>query len=483
MKKIFLFCLTVLAILVLSGCSKEERTAKVSTRDEFLEAVKNSAPMVLTADIDFEGYVWEPISAKCDINGNGHTLKNIRYVAATGDNIGLFSNEERLSISNINFENLYIAYYGKGSNVGGIVGRWAGEKGLYLENIKISGNIYAPGASCVGGCIGYIGDKGSGYSKNIKNITTDVDVFAKDNVGGLVGRIGYYENLDSLFDKIMGNSGTKVPEIEFEIENIENYGDIEAKTTHAGGVFGAIYTREGEISNCKNYGSITAQEFIGGIGGRIYTPSINKAENHGVVKSSADNSDSDCYIGGISGILQTTAPSSELQNYIDISCKGNYVGGIAGFLSADTQLNESKNTGKIVGTKYAGGITGGAGDSSQLIKCTNSGEISAHESAGGLCGISVNTFISRCENSGPVQAVNNAGGLVGYYTVSDTDAEGAVVYSTNSGKVTATNSESGYSAGIVGSTDAKKLEDIDTNTQNGQVSGGKSDQLVNYVSE
>lgn len=488
MRKILLFCLVIFAAFAICGCSRKAKPVKVETAEEFMEAISSRKSIELMADIDLSEYPWRQVElfGEFSINGNGHTIKNIYYSAAEGDNIGLFKCGERtFTISNVNFENVTVMYYGTGSGIGTILGQW-NDSGIgsymYIKNTKISGRVYAPSATNVGGVIGaYLNGNvsSSGGHTPFDNIDVDVDVVGKDTVGGVVGKIGHSSY--GILDAIMGKSGS-ISNMFVEMKNIKTRGDVEASSTHAGGLVGAIYATNGEITNCENYGSVKAVQNAGGIAGRLNIYSIKNSSNYGTITNLSSDSVKDHYIGGIAGIMQTRGESSALENNGEVTCSGNYAGGIAGYIAPNTPIHESTNKGKVSAASYAGGFAGGLGDNAKLIKCINSAEVLASEYVGGFCGIAVDSFISRCENQGAVQAANKVGGIVGYYRVSDTDSDGAVVSSVNSGSVTATNSNTGYAAGIIGLTDADEIEDIDTNTQSGTISGGKTNEIANYES-
>ena len=99
---------------------------------------------------------------------------------------------------------------------------------------------------------------------NLKNVEADIEVTGKDCVGGIVGKIGYAEKLDTLFDQIMGNSGTKYSTIGINILESTNHGTITSIGECAGGIVGAFYDKSGSINNCNNYGAINAANLDGG---------------------------------------------------------------------------------------------------------------------------------------------------------------------------------------------------------------------------
>lgn len=471
MKRIVLACFILCLLFCLFSCGNISKTIKVGTVEEFLEANPDYNDVIkLENDIDFADYAWSTKKIYI-LDGNGHSIKNISMESASGDDIGLFSSFQ--SIKNVSFENVSITYYGKGSNIGGIVGKIYDEDDFYyLENVKITGKIYAPSASNVGGVIGYINRS----RLNIKNVVADLEVTGKDCVGGIVGKIGNAEKLDTFFDQIMGNSGTKYSSMGIDIIESTNHGNVTSNASYAGGLVGAFYDKSGTIANCYNYGEITAKTNCGGLAGVAVLSVCKNSLNFGTITSTVPSDDGNSYAGGIAGQMLTFNQNVKLINFGNIAGLSKSVGGICGYIINST-LFECKNTGIIEGGDYVGGLVGYADGNSQFILCQNAGDTTANfGSVGGVIGYANNSFVNMSANSGIIYGKTCAGGIVGKYNASDTNSDGVVVGSTNSGDIIS----SGYAAGIIGCLEALPLTDLDTNTNTGVINGNKNDEVANY---
>ena len=261
--------------------------------------------------------------------------------------------------------------------------------------------------------------------------------------------------------------------------------------SYAGGLVGAYYDTNGVVKNCKNYGKITSNKYAGGLIGDGIISHCESSENQGEV--SINKTDAiGFYAGGIAGQLKTTALNSKLKNLAKVESPyaEAYAGGIAGYIFEGGKFSECENSGKIIANHNgeAGGIVGECADECEFISCVNSGDIVGGSAAGGIVGDALNGFINSCTNSGGVEGSFYVGGIAGSYTVSYldgdlnrifTDAEGAVAASTNSGKITAGDTEFCYAGGIVGYLEKFDMISFDTNTNTGEISGAHTDPIAN----
>ena len=317
-KYICLLSLVLSSVLFFSGCLFGNRyESRVKTIEEFFEA--GSDTIILKADLDFSGYEWD-INAfkKLNIEGNGHTIKNIKISKIEGSDIGLLSSGS-VMISNLNIENLIIEYYGNGSNIGGLMGSLEKDGYMILENVKISGAIYAGSATNVGGVLGIMNKKGSGTASiKFNNVDINIEVEGKTNVGGAIGKIGYIENHDSYLEQILGSTGTEIPRYSNKIVNVVNHGNITAYETCAGGIVGALYDQAGYIDTSTNYGDIKAKAIVGGLCGEGIMSGIDSSKNYGNVTSTDKGNNSEVnrlYVGGIIGSNKGT--------YSNCACTNN----------------------------------------------------------------------------------------------------------------------------------------------------------------
>lgn len=297
---------------------------------------------------------------------------------------------------------------------------------------------------------------------SIKNLTIDVNISGKGNVGGLASRI------------------TKA-----EISNITIKGDI-VGTSNVGGLAGYIkdstienVTFEGNINTTKNGNDYFT--YTGGIAGYVEDTTIKKANNNGNITS--DGFD----IGGIVGHAKNS-------NIFEGINKGNvtgstYVGGIVGYAidtniygETESTINEGTISSKIT---YAGGITGRS-DRGEIIDVKNNGNINGCTEGrnikydlcwtGGIVGSSFGTNISNAHNTVDITANGNrVGGIAGQ--ISD---QTKINYSTNKGKITGDNWSS--LGGIVGY--AANKSELNNIENSGDVTGKKElGGIVGYATE
>ena len=359
-----------------------------------------------------------------------------------------------------------------------------------------NGSYGAQGASAneyVGGIMGI------NYSTNLYYLYNESAVIGASNVGGIVGKNDYREDLKGLFDVNKPDIGFYYDYIGGELSQVVNAGSVTAitdiigpankTTSNVGGIAGTNY---GVINRGRNTGTITGVDSVGGIvglnaeGAEITNLSnavaaeitgetnvggiagINKGEitaesnlvNEGKITGVLN-------VGGIAGKNEATGVISggthesgaELTNRAEISGT-QYVGGIAGEnLGTITNTNvESKITavddesGNIQ-TQYFGGVTGS--NSGTIINAMNTGTVTADGATlvGGITGENktkddgTGGVLENAGNSGDVSGLAQVGGVAGKN--SSTNVEGTIV---NSGNVTA---KQDGAAGIFYVNDAK----------------------------
>ena len=446
MRKIFIFIILFCCLFLLVGCNTGDR--KVKTTEQFLEALETDKNIILKNDLDFSGIEWTKKRFNGRIEGNGYTIKNISMVEHEATfNIGLFSSAK--SIKNVNFENIKIKYYGEGEGVGGLIGLMNGTHGIEIENVKISGSIYAPNATYVGGLVGYID---SNVSIKILNSEVNMTITALDGVGGAVGAVGV-------------GSGY--------FEGVTNKGEIKALDSAAGGILGAAY-KEVSFVNCKNEAPISALCRVGGIIGSGHISQIKGCVNGGSITSKISE-DKEALAGGIGGEIKLYDTVSDCTNEGDIIGNADYVGGLVGRLSGEGKVVGSTNTEKVNGADKVGGIAGKVSEKIQFLNCENDSEINGVKCVGGIIGAGYdNVFVSKCSNNTDISAYDYVGGIIGYI---DPDYDGTVSYNKNKGNVTATI----HAAGILGvRAGFAKIQDLGTNENFGKIQGEEVDEIFNW---
>ena len=154
-----------------------------------------TASYVLTTDIDMKDINFVPFGIVNNENaskftgtfdGNGHTIKNLRYDVEGKGEVGLFSQTENATIKNLIIEN---AHFKGNANVGGIVGR------MYRTTITDCAvlNSYIEGRDHVGAIAGEIAQTevdGNYVGGTITNCFSDARIKTREfQAGGMLGTI------------------------------------------------------------------------------------------------------------------------------------------------------------------------------------------------------------------------------------------------------------------------------------------------------
>lgn len=273
-----------------------------------------------------------------------------------------------------------------------------------INRINISGKIEKLGGICGSQSIGdvmvlqreaeTIHENGSAEIINCINYGNLQTHTEDDTVGGIIGNI---HSSDSNVDNL-------------KIENCENYGDIEGKTT-TGGIIGAYYgsnlrlpeSKRGTlyIEKCKNTGEIICDSDILGTGGILGFLSIN-AETEGVQIVDCINMgkllmQKHGRLGGILGHVDYSQKSSEnwrIENCVNTGVI-QYQNGTEPFKAdlkervfEDCRTPEEKAA-VIMGGSCMGGIIGEMYRGS-VKNCLSSGEVLVNDDykgfAGAICG-------------------------------------------------------------------------------------------------
>ncbi|TCO69141.1 fibronectin type III domain-containing protein, partial [Marinisporobacter balticus] len=173
---------------VAGGCGTEENPYLIATKEQ-LNNMRNDLASYykLVNDIDLENEEWMPIGSNTMpftgmLDGNGHSIKNLKITENTHDSRGLFAIAKDSVIKNITIENVNITSRSK-DNMGAFVGY---VHGITLKNCSVIGEGAISGNNYLGGLIGRV-DRGSKESK-ITRCKTMIDIHGvRSYIGGLVG--------------------------------------------------------------------------------------------------------------------------------------------------------------------------------------------------------------------------------------------------------------------------------------------------------
>lgn len=233
---------------------------------------------------------WTPIGGRSIVAGQANSLG--------GDGIfcGTFNGNGHL-IDNLYIKDYHPSYW---RDAIGLFGNIAGT----VKDLTVDGYIYANRG--VGGIVGRtsktLPDKetlhGPALISNCRNFATLYNTDSK-GVGGIVGAgvnqvtvtdCINYGNATTSYSQ--GNVGGIVGELEGDVTNCANYGEVKAigaTDRGLGGIVGALNAtpHRNSITGCVNYGTLSSHGSMGGIVGRRYDASpltITDCYNRGEIK-------------------------------------------------------------------------------------------------------------------------------------------------------------------------------------------------------
>ena len=160
--------------------------------------------VVLTADIDLDGYRWYPMGRYLDwgwtqfsgtFNGQNHSIANI-YVRDASSNLGLFGRVYKGRIKNVNMVGGSVCctlekigddpqYWLPSSTIGGL----AGETRDCLEISNCHSSVDVSGNGGAGSLCGYIWAYEDNVTTKIYNCSASGNVYGRDVCGGLLGGV------------------------------------------------------------------------------------------------------------------------------------------------------------------------------------------------------------------------------------------------------------------------------------------------------
>lgn len=348
---------------------------RIYSIDDFKRIANNpSGKYKLENDLDFTGDTLQFTTTVFtgELDGNGHTIKNITKNLANEDinKIAMFYTNEG-TIKNLNIENINVTSDKETSYPEGIIAQI--NEGT-IENCTISGNVTITSEkvnNSIGGIVGNL------FGGTIKNCVNRVNITCKSgtvggisvyraggiienctNAGNLVGDtvngicmsyVGTLENCTNIGNITASNIGSgMVTYNEGLILNCQNHGTITSKNGMVAGI--AIYNHA-TIENCVNEGQLTGCHIVAGIAGTNGDP--NGAE--GIIlnctstdiltiQTSSQYEQDVLYIGGVVGnhILGNIEESSFSGGIVVNTNKTTYQGILAGAKSSKATI-DTKN--------------------------------------------------------------------------------------------------------------------------------------------
>lgn len=348
---------------------------RIYSIDDFKRIANNpSGKYKLENDLDFTGDTLQFTTTVFtgELDGNGHTIKNITKNLATEDinKIAMFYSNKG-TIKNLTIENINVTSDKETSYPEGIIAQI--NEGI-IENCTVSGNVTITSEkvnNSIGGIVGNL------FGGTIKNCVNRVNITCKSgtvggisvyraggiienctNAGNLVGDtvngicmsyVGTLENCTNIGNITASNIGSgMVTYNEGLILNCQNHGTITSKNGMVAGI--AIYNHA-TIENCVNEGQLTGCHIVAGIAGTNGDP--NGAE--GIIlnctstdiltiQTSSQYEQDVLYIGGVVGnhILGNIEESSFSGGIVVNTNKTTYQGILAGAKSSKATI-DTKN--------------------------------------------------------------------------------------------------------------------------------------------
>lgn len=444
---------TIVVYPDLSYQDNDEYPYYIWESEHFSKIKKNpSAKFEIIKDLDFTGVNYTPFEFKGTLDGNGYTIKNLT-ITTENTNAGLFTKNTG-TITSVKLENLTInSNNTKTSYIGGLCGVSTGK----LYGIVIKNSVINSETGVVGGIVGQLKNAKIEMSSARATINSGNDT--NSYVGGVVGEAVSSSLLDVYSYCEINAPSTTVGGIvgsitSGTIKRCENNGNVKATGSAVGGIVGK--TDRSTISEVVNKGNIEGTNSVGGIIGLSVSGTntdykFSKLTNEGIIFGHGNA------VGGIIGKQETTNNTynfSEFTNKGKVEAQGNCVGGIIGYLyskidysddetysqkfttlinegfvtgvsniggligefnvTAHNQwgrhpgniisLNDSINTGDILGSNYCGGLIGkgvGQEDRGSVIKnSTSTCTVEADHTIGGICGYINFVKVDSCSNEG-----------------------------------------------------------------------------------
>ena len=321
---------------------------KIYSIDDFKRIANNpSGKYKLENDLDFTGDTLQFTTTVFtgELDGNGHTIKNITKNLANEDinKIAMFYTNEG-TIKNLTIENINVTSDKETNYPEGIIAQI--NEGT-IENCTVSGNVTITSEgfnNCVGGIVGNL------FGGTIKNCVNRVNITCKS---GTVGGISVYraggiiENCTNAGNLVGDTVNGICMSYEGTLANCTNIGNITASNIGSG----MVTYNQGHILNCQNHGTITSENgMVAGIAIYNHT-TIENCVNEGQLTG--------CHI--VAGIAGTNGDPNGAEGII-LNCTSTdiltiqtatqyeqdilYVGGIVG----------NHILGSIEGCSFSGGI-------------------------------------------------------------------------------------------------------------------------------
>ena len=326
----------------------------------------------MTADIDLAAFAdFTPIGNYEDdipftgiIDGDGHTISNLKIKVIGKTGAGLFGYLKAATVRNVTLSKAAVASDSR--YVGGIAG-WA--ENSVIENCSISSG---------------------------SEVHTDYH-----NAGGIAGYLNGGQITDCVSEAMVNSKGSYAGGIVSVIEDgtvehcaVGSAGQVGAYHYSVGGIAGAFITvSEGQapvIDKCVSYADIQGEYNVGGIVGHIYTKPdgvVVTIKNCGVIgstiKATGVNSNNYALAGGLVGWVQGTGSAQILNSFSRAELLWTTMGHIGGISALDGFNNSSLLTMKACYSSLKGENTLTGGKTVAAASTNNCGPLYGRSSSAG----------------------------------------------------------------------------------------------------
>ena len=255
---------------------------EVNSTEDWKDINKSTSEnYILMQDLDFrnnpnDAIIWN--SLKGTIDGNGHTIKNVRHNTAAHIIYG-----EINEIKNINFENISLENV---ASWGGIIRQTYKASNIYANNIKIIVKRGNTVETTHGGLIEFVAGEVINCGINNVTIINNVSNSTRTRIGGLIGVANYakvencfatnvkIQTKNTNYEGVGGLIGAS--EERSSIKNCYTTGNIEIDGGYAGGIVGLL-TNYSEVINSYSYININGEVYnAGGIAGATSNFAMSK---------------------------------------------------------------------------------------------------------------------------------------------------------------------------------------------------------------
>jgi hypothetical protein len=151
-----------------------------------------------------------------------------------------------------------------------------------------------------------------------------------------------------------------------------------------GGLVGIL--RNSTLENCKTSGVISGIQYVGGLAGYNYNPSIiRNSSSSGIVNGFDRPGYSSAYIGGLVGGNRTSIIRNSF-SICTVNSDGTWVGGLVGGNTPNAEISNCYSRGNVTGYGTVGGLVGRNDFSSSIYSSYSTGLVNANQIYGGFVG-------------------------------------------------------------------------------------------------